>query len=180
MAIMKMFWFIRSGLLLALLVIGCTKSQPSSQMDSGESEPELHPPSSIDVVSCASVTSNSAGAVDACNNCCNERGFSASNFDTRGQCTCGQLVPADTITCAEKTADAGDCSACCAAANFADALLQTLGTPSCTCSGKVDMTSCARLVYPTATLDDCSICCLNGGYLRGAFMNQLECRCATP
>jgi hypothetical protein len=121
----------------------------------------LHPPSNINLSSCASVLEDDQTDGAACTICCTAQGFSMSRF-YGGACVCGNPMDgAGATVCSAQNASADVCDACCTGANYAGANWDG----SCACDTKTDVTVCPSSPADTAPDASCDSCCLNHGYI---------------
>src|SRR5664279_4189983 len=70
--------------------LGACSSSTSSPDTGAPATDSVHPPSNIDITSCASIDFASDSQQQACSQCCMAAGFAASSFANHDHCTCGR------------------------------------------------------------------------------------------
>jgi len=170
---------------MALAVaVGCsnnTSSGPAPEKNVNESWADLNPPDNVNIDDCSGVVDNgSSSRVVDCSDCCNTNGYALGTLINQGKCACAATIPPNATLCATNLADSQVCNNCCLAANYDWSDFTSGVPPTCSCDMYTDRATCKNTVTRTEPADQCSLCCLNHGFINARYAPEgvPECACS--
>lgn len=132
----------------------------------------VHPPATVDPVSCANIVEASADFASQCRSCCTAKEFmSHALFD--GKCVCGNPKSAGATPCASR-ADLTECTSCCVAAGYRNSNVNLSVANSCLCYSHYNASVCSQALTDAFPLNACAVCCINAGYIN----SEIDFGCA--
>lgn len=134
----------------------------------------VHPPATVDLVSCANVVEASADFASQCSSCCTQKNFmSHALFD--GKCVCGSPKEAGATPCASR-ADLFECTDCCVEAGYRNSHVNLTVANSCLCYSHYNTGVCSQALTDAFPRNACAVCCINAGYINSEIDFGCACR----
>lgn len=134
----------------------------------------VHPPATVDLVSCASIVDSSADFASQCSSCCTGKSFvNHALFD--GKCVCGSPKEAGATPCAAQ-ADLFACTTCCSEAGYRNSNVNLTVANSCRCYSHYSDEICSQAVTDSTPRNACAVCCINAGYINSGI--DFGCACS--
>lgn len=167
-------WFV----LATLASVACGSSSDGGG-GGGAGASALHPPASIDLTVCASVTGGEfdSATLQACGTCCSNASFEAATIYAN-KCVCGHVMNDEDVC---KTQPEAACGPCCTSASYSgSSFVGDPGSSTCACQRKFDDKVCAPALSASDPDSACEVCCLTNGYLGEEFIGigTPECDCS--
>jgi hypothetical protein len=133
---------------------------------------EVHPPSTVDLETCAHVSDENADSNSDCFFCCADAGFANMSY-FGGRCACSNPAESTGADACTSEPSLRACSACCLARGF-QSMLFDRDTP-CECLFHMSSSICPAASSDPEPSTACAICCVNAGYIGSGLNGPCIC-----
>jgi hypothetical protein len=126
----------------------------------------VHPPATVDLVSCANIVEGVADFGSQCASCCTGKDFiNHTLFD--GKCVCGSPEGSGAKLCASMPALV-ECTTCCVDAGYRNSHVNLTVANSCQCYSHYNTEICRSATIDMNPRNSCAVCCINAGYINSS------------